>query len=235
MSRRPLMKDVCCGNGGWTKGFLAEGWDSIGYDIEEQPNYPGEFRRRNILDMTAADLFDADFVAVSTPCQQFSLFGLPMFFPDPPFPLLGIELFMHAQRICRESNRPFIMENVRAARKFVGPAVTHCGPFYFWGNAVPALFPPECRQVQKGLRMCGSAAIRKWRTQGLSREELTRLRRAHSNPSRWVSSSSPLRKEYTAKFSEIPFSISSFMARQFYPDHPIPRSPDLPIRAEVSA
>ena len=30
----PLCIDLCCGLGGWTEGFLAEGWDVIGFDIE---------------------------------------------------------------------------------------------------------------------------------------------------------------------------------------------------------
>jgi site-specific DNA-cytosine methylase len=29
----PLCIDLFCGLGGWTEGFLAEGWDVIGFDI----------------------------------------------------------------------------------------------------------------------------------------------------------------------------------------------------------
>lgn len=32
--RKPLCIDLFCGLGGWTEGFLAEGWDVIGFDIE---------------------------------------------------------------------------------------------------------------------------------------------------------------------------------------------------------
>jgi hypothetical protein len=31
---KPLVVDLCCGLGGWTRGFLAEGFDAIGFDIE---------------------------------------------------------------------------------------------------------------------------------------------------------------------------------------------------------
>ena len=31
---KPLVIDLCCGLGGWTRGFLAEEWDAIGFDIE---------------------------------------------------------------------------------------------------------------------------------------------------------------------------------------------------------
>jgi hypothetical protein len=31
---KPLCIDLYCGLGGWTEGFLSEGWDVIGFDIE---------------------------------------------------------------------------------------------------------------------------------------------------------------------------------------------------------
>ena len=31
---RPLCIDLYCGLGGWTEGFLAEGYECIGFDIE---------------------------------------------------------------------------------------------------------------------------------------------------------------------------------------------------------
>ena len=36
---RPLCIDLFCGLGGWAEGFLAEGWDVIGFDIERH-RYP---------------------------------------------------------------------------------------------------------------------------------------------------------------------------------------------------
>ena len=33
--RKPLCIDGFCGLGGWAEGFLAEGWDVIGFDIEQ--------------------------------------------------------------------------------------------------------------------------------------------------------------------------------------------------------
>jgi hypothetical protein len=228
----PLMIDLCCGNGGWTKGFLAEGWDCIGYDIEPQPNYPGRFVQRSILDLKVWELELADFICVSTPCQQFSRFQMRNFFPNPPHPGEGIKLFYHALRICEESGVLFIVENVRAAQQFVGKSITHCGPFYFWGNAVPAIFPLDCRKVSKGFK---TGWLPKKKRESMTREEIIAHRRENSSPARWVHSKSAARREWTAKFSEIPFCISSFIARQFYVDRPITRSPDHPMPSEVSA
>lgn len=45
MSSPPLAIDLYCGLGGWAEGFLSEGFEVIGFDIEYRP-YPG----KNILD-----------------------------------------------------------------------------------------------------------------------------------------------------------------------------------------
>ena len=28
---KPVVIDLCCGLGGWTRGFMSEGWDAIGF------------------------------------------------------------------------------------------------------------------------------------------------------------------------------------------------------------
>lgn len=43
MNDRPLCIDLFCGLGGWAEGFMAEGWEVIGFDIERHryPKRPG--------------------------------------------------------------------------------------------------------------------------------------------------------------------------------------------------
>ncbi len=82
-----------------------------------------------------------DFICASTPCEGFAVFGMRHFHPNPPHPDEGIRLFNHARAICEFSQVPYVMENVRAARQFVGEAQGHAGAFYLWGNAVPPLLP----------------------------------------------------------------------------------------------
>ncbi len=48
--RRPLCVDLYAGLGGWSDGFIAEGWDCVGFDIERH-RYLG----RNIVDDGLAD------------------------------------------------------------------------------------------------------------------------------------------------------------------------------------
>jgi hypothetical protein len=95
----------------------------------------------NVLDWTVDDLRKFDFVCASSVCDGFASFGMKHFRPNPPQPTLEIELFNHTRSICEKAGVPYVMENVRTAQQFVGPAENHCGPFYLWGNAVPPMFP----------------------------------------------------------------------------------------------
>jgi hypothetical protein len=66
-----LAVDLCCGLGGWTEGLLAEGWDVIGYDIEEhvygEHRYPAKLVIRDILTLHGSELGKADLIVASPP------------------------------------------------------------------------------------------------------------------------------------------------------------------------
>jgi C-5 cytosine-specific DNA methylase len=139
------MLDLFCGRLGWTKGFLAQGWEVVGIDIVEPPEIPQgfNFQQADILTLNQNlfKLWDFDFVCASSPCEQFSVHGMKHFHPSPPYPELGLKLFHQARVLCGLSGCPYVMENVRAAQQFVGPAVNHCGSFYLWGTGVPPVVP----------------------------------------------------------------------------------------------
>ena len=147
----PLAIDLCCGKGGWTSGLIAAGYRMIGFDIRRFASYPGELAIADVRTLDGRRMRHADLIVASPPCENFSIYGMPHFHPNPPPPILGLDIFRSVQRICEESGRPYVIENVRDAQRFVGPAVNHLGPFYLWGTAVPAIFPPEFFKFQKGL------------------------------------------------------------------------------------
>lgn len=147
--------DVCCGMWGWSKAFVARGcWESIGIDLLEHHSAPEHCKlvRMNLLALNVEMLrkWGIDFAIASTPCENFSVFGLPCFFKDPQYPKLGIELFNHVRSLFERSDIPWVMENVKAAQDFVGPATYNCGPFYLWGNAVPLLMPQNIKKNFRG-------------------------------------------------------------------------------------
>ena len=147
----PIVYDLYCGLGGWTEGFLSEGYRCIGFDIEAHDygtgGYPGELRIRDIRSIHGSELKDATCIVGSSPCQEFSYRAMPWKRAKAlPPPYLGIELFNAQFRIQREAIEaaghyiPMVVENVRGAQKWVGQARYHYGSFYLWGD-VPALMP----------------------------------------------------------------------------------------------
>ena len=147
---KPLVIDLFCGLGGWARGFIAEGWACIGIDIQPQPEYPGLFYQADVIEV--ADCMEegtrgwlplmrfASIVVASPPCDDFSRW-------DQPWPNViknrrepDRRPWEAAERIARVIGCPLLIENVRGAQKFMGPARAHFGKQYLWGD-VPALLP----------------------------------------------------------------------------------------------
>jgi len=155
------MLDLFCGRWGWSRAFAARGWECVGVDwTHPQVETPKgcELYCLNVLDI-GLDFVrreKVDFICASSPCEQFSKTckgGMACFYPDAPYPALGIRLFNHAREICEASGLPYILENVRGAEQWVGNAKHHAGPFYLWGSGVPPLMP---KGITKGTTNMGN-------------------------------------------------------------------------------
>lgn len=135
----PLAIDLCCGRGGWTLGLLEAGWDVLGVDTVAHPGYPATLFKWDVRELSAADLPEFQLVVASPPCPEFTRHDLPWTRarnPPPPDPTI----WRACERIAKEAAAPLVLENVRGAQKWMGPAVAHVGPFYLWGD-VPILVP----------------------------------------------------------------------------------------------
>jgi hypothetical protein len=142
---------LCRGSGGWAAGFLAEGWDVLGFDTQPQPLYPGKFQLGDVR-VVARDVAErhmsgwygrikaATLIVASPPCEEFSRHQMPWTKRrNPPQPDLSIAEACWS--IARDTGVPIVLENVRMAQKWFGPARWHgTGSFYLWGD-VPALMP----------------------------------------------------------------------------------------------
>ncbi|HXI90508.1 MAG TPA: hypothetical protein VNO24_10890, partial [Blastocatellia bacterium] len=73
---KPLAIDLYCGLGGWTEGFLAEGYEVIGFDIERRP-YPGQLVIQDVLTLHGSQFKGAAIIVGSSPCQEFSYRAMP--------------------------------------------------------------------------------------------------------------------------------------------------------------
>lgn len=155
MTTKPLCIDLFCGLGGWTEGFLSEGYEVIGFDIEQhiygEHRYPAQLVLQDVGTLHGSQFKDATIIVASSPCQEFSYRAMPWKRAKalgPP--VLGMELFAQAGRIQREASEaagrhiPMIQENVRGAQPWVGKAQWHYGSYYLWGD-IPALMLPTTR------------------------------------------------------------------------------------------
>jgi hypothetical protein len=199
---KPLAVDLCCGRGGWTLGLQAAGWHVVGFDVTRFDEYPGELVVQDVATLTAAQLARAQLIVASPPCEQFAVWGMRHFHPAPPHPVAGIALFRHVEAICRESGRPYVIENVAAARRFVGPSVNHAGAFHLWGPGVPALFPPEVYRSVKGVRFIYDRATG---------------RRDYPNSHSRYASGSRQRREASARAAMIPLALARFVGDVWLP------------------
>ena len=146
---KPLAIDLYCGLGGWAEGFLAEGYDVVGFDTERHDygtgGYPGQLVLQDVLTLHGSQFRDAAVIVASPPCQAYSYRAMP-WKRAKALPPPSNELFDVCFRIQREASEaagrhiPLVVENVKGAQPWVGRARWHYGSFYLWGD-VPALMP----------------------------------------------------------------------------------------------
>jgi hypothetical protein len=156
--RRPLAIDLFCGLGGWAEGFLAEGYDVVGFDIERhvygEHRYPAQLVLQDVLTLHGSQFRDAAVIVASPPCQAYSYRAMP-WKRAKALPPPSNELFEACYRIrqeaatAKEQPIPLIIENVQGAQPWVGRAAWHYGSFYLWGD-VPALMPPTLHRKVNG-------------------------------------------------------------------------------------
>lgn len=152
---KPLCIDGYCGLGGWSEGFLANGWECIGFDIERHDygtgGYPGQLVLQDMRTIHGSQFKDADCLVFSPPCQNYSYMAMPWkrgkaiaaaIREDQSGRKLDAlnALFNACFRIQAEASEtaghhiPMVVENVKGAQPWVGRAKANFGSFYLWGD-----------------------------------------------------------------------------------------------------
>ncbi len=237
---KPLAIDLFCGLGGWAEGFLAEGYEVIGFDIERHDygtgGYPGQLVIQDVLTLHGSQFRDAAVIVASPPCQAYSYRAMP-WKRAKALPPPSNELFDACFRIQREANTcpkccginawrctfcfgrtkhiPLVVENVKGAQPWVGRAKWHYGSFYLWGD-VPALMP----LCLEGSKVPGQD-WNKYRKDG---HVSPHWRMQHTSGPAWfdhgvacLPSRSPRRKAASAQIAKIPFALAQHIARCYLP------------------
>lgn len=209
---KPLAIDLYCGLGGWAEGFLSEGYDVIGFDIERHDYgtgwYPGQLVVQDVRTIHGAQFRDAAVIVASPPCQFFSRMAMPFKMPwkQEEFERrrnLAHDLFWQCWRIQHEAGGvPLIVENVSGAQRWVGQSRFIYGSFHLWGD-LPALMP-DARAIKNGTLGGGS-----WF--GISETDTV----LGMNPARRFASTSSARKAASAQIAKIPFPLAQHIARVY--------------------
>jgi len=160
-AEKPLAIDLFCGLGGWTEGLLAEGYNVIGFDIEEhkygEQRYPAQLVIQDVLTLHGSQFRNATLIVASPPCQEYSYMAMPWKLAKAKAAAIradttGAELerlnrlfnacFRIQKEACAAAGRhiPLVVENVRGAIPWVGRSRWNFGSFHLWGD-VPALMP----------------------------------------------------------------------------------------------
>ena len=227
----PVCYDLYCGLGGWAEGFLAEGYEVIGFDIERHDygtgGYPGQLVLQDVRTLHGSQFKNATVIVASPPCQEPSYRAMPwkrakaLNAIGPPHKF--IELFETCFRIQREAceaagrNVPLIVENVKGAQPWVGRARWHFGSYYLWGD-VPALMPMTKSffkapgQNWSEWKRTGKVSAH-WRLEGIKQPASNHI---------WYDvgictfgSGSLKRKAASAHIAKIPFPLAVHIARLF--------------------
>lgn len=228
--RKPLCIDLFCGLGGWAEGFLSEGYDVIGFDIECHDygtgGYPGQLVLQDVTTLHGSQLKDAAVIVASPPCQAYSYRAMPWKRAKalgPP----DNTLFETCFRLQREASEaagryiPLVVENVRGAEKWVGAAAWHFGSYYLWGD-VPVLMPLTVKASKvPGFRFDGSGkSFQTASVEGVksAQDGLGGYGGSfgwNNTPMRRGNSKSDSRKAASAQIAKIPFPLAQHIARVF--------------------
>lgn len=121
---RPLLLDLFCCAGGAGMGYNLSGFEVVGIDRDDQPEYPFTFIKGNALEIgkDLIELFDA--VHASPPCQHFTKYNncrknLKEKYED---------LIEPTRQMLIESGKPYVIENVVGA-PLINP-ITLCGSMF---------------------------------------------------------------------------------------------------------
>jgi hypothetical protein len=152
--------DLFCGGGGAAMGYYRAGFDVVGIDIKSQPYYPFKFYQSDAIEYLIKYGENFDLIHASPPCQGYSnstrADSKYVYYSkgkDTP------RLIDPLREVLLKIGNPYIIENVRGAKKYLKNPIVLCGSMfnlyisrhrYFETSFnVSQLFHPSCSGIAK--------------------------------------------------------------------------------------
>lgn len=134
--RKPILVDLFCGRGGWSRCAIRRGWKCFGFDIFPH-DYPGNLILQRLpCDTQLIRELRPDLIVASPPCEDYARRHLPwMRHPGP----IDERPLRWAVSLVNLFDCPVVVECSQFAARHLG-GWRRCGSFYLWGD-VPALLP----------------------------------------------------------------------------------------------
>jgi DNA (cytosine-5)-methyltransferase 1 len=121
--RKPRLLDAYCCQGGAGMGYHQAGFEVVGIDLQPQPRYPFEFHQGDAIDFIRTYGREFDAIHASPPCQRYSACQRIQGREHP-------DLIAATRAALRETGRPYVIENVAAARAELHRPVMLCGAMF---------------------------------------------------------------------------------------------------------
>jgi DNA (cytosine-5)-methyltransferase 1 len=126
--RRFRLLDLFCCAGGAGRGYADAGFEVVGVDINDQPRYPFEFRRADVLALDVDFLRSFDAIHASPPCQ----FATPL--RHAPGGKSHPNLIPATRALLEAAGLPYVIENVVGARQHLRSPTCLCGSMFGLGT-----------------------------------------------------------------------------------------------------
>lgn len=122
-SNKPKLLDLFCCAGGAAMGYSQAGFEVIGVDIDDQPNFPFQFVKHDALAIPQSFLKAFDVIHASPPCQSYSDLAKRNGNAD-----MWPRLIDPVRDLLKRSKKPYIIENVEGA-PLLDPVIL-CGTMF---------------------------------------------------------------------------------------------------------
>ncbi len=122
---RPRVLDLFCHRGGMAMGYHQAGFDVVGVDLDAScaEEYPFTFVHGDAIEYLLAHGHEYDLIHGSPPCQAYTPLNA---YNHKTYP----DLIAPTRTAMRAVGRPYVIENVEAARPEMVNPVMLCGPMF---------------------------------------------------------------------------------------------------------